>query len=393
LRTRNAEDRLLSSLSSIDWNFAASTTLPTSIHSIHWFPGNFIRQIPAFLIQLLSTPGALVLDPFAGSYTTGVEASLLGRNALGCDVNLVSAIIGRAKIALVQSAAVRTYFPRLSQSLDWNFSPFYEGIGLRGEGTDLELSSWFHPATLIQLKSIWKQIESMEDADVRAVLVALFSDTLLYCASTGRSKTSGGAKRRNHWGWIADNVQPKMLLRHDAQRRFIQALRRTNDILQATPLIDQSNCSFVQSDARSLCVLDDSVDLIVTSPPYLGMIDYAAANRLTYLWFGKSIKEERTREIGARYRRNKKDEANRYLGDMRLTVGEIFRVLKPGGFCAIVFGASRKFPEMPKELNRLFAECLRQIWGPSPRIPSRRRVAARQSVDPLEYVSVFTKDY
>lgn len=66
-------------LNGVDWDFPGARTLGGSVHALHWFPGNFIPQIPAHLIQLLSRPGDLVLDPFCGSGTTGAEAYRLGR--------------------------------------------------------------------------------------------------------------------------------------------------------------------------------------------------------------------------------------------------------------------------------------------------------------------------
>ena len=77
---RDVEDEadVVRGLAGVDWNFPRAGTLRGTVHALHWFPGNFIPQIPAHLIQLLSRPGDLVLDPFCGSGTTGAEACRTG---------------------------------------------------------------------------------------------------------------------------------------------------------------------------------------------------------------------------------------------------------------------------------------------------------------------------
>src|SRR3546814_9534370 len=61
-------------LNRLNWDFPQAGTAQGSIHKFHWFPGNFIPQIPAALIEILSAPGDPVLDPFGGSGTTSIEA-------------------------------------------------------------------------------------------------------------------------------------------------------------------------------------------------------------------------------------------------------------------------------------------------------------------------------
>src|SRR4051794_3889600 len=49
----------IQNLDRVDWNFPNTGTKPGSVHTLHWFPGNFIPQIPAALIQILSGPDTL----------------------------------------------------------------------------------------------------------------------------------------------------------------------------------------------------------------------------------------------------------------------------------------------------------------------------------------------
>ena len=74
---------------------AKDTTYLT--HNFHPFPAKFIPQIPRILIEQFSEPGDTVFDPFCGSGTTLVEASLLGRNSIGTDINPISILASRVK--------------------------------------------------------------------------------------------------------------------------------------------------------------------------------------------------------------------------------------------------------------------------------------------------------
>jgi DNA modification methylase len=147
----------------------------------------------------------------------------------------------------------------------------------------------------------------------------------------------------------------------------------------------------IKQDARSIDLKDESVDLIVTSPPYINVIDYTHANRLMYLWMGWDIPVERATEIGARYRRKRSSVEDEYVEDMRRARDEMWRVLRPNGRCAVVIGESKRFPGAAHRIVVEIAESMELIWGPRTRTPTRRRVSDRAALEPTEWISVFKK--
>ena len=330
-------------------------------------------------------------DPFAGSGTTGIEALMLGRRAWLGDANSIAISIARAKASLLTSVTVRQNFE--SESRNILEASFHSSVGADAMQFDLspELAEWFHPDTFSQLLGIWSRIEVVEDDNLRELFQVAFSNVLFSCASSGRPVTSGGHKRRHHWGWIADNVKPKIFLWHDANRLFRITVEAISEIIRAYPQCDASSIDIELADARSIPLAASSVDLIVTSPPYLAMIDYSTAQRLTYMWRGLRMDEERRQEVGARWRRTRLSEESDYESAMFSSLVEIKRVLKPSALCAIVIGASRKFPDMAEKVIASFAENLETVWGPIPRTPTRRRVSVRQGEPPTEYICVFRK--
>jgi hypothetical protein len=374
-------------LDRIDWNFPRAGTISGSVHTLHWFPGNFIPQIPAALIQVLSKPGDLVLDPFGGGGTTGIEAMRLARRAIISDRMSVCVFIAAAKLALLGGALNRRSRGELLALLTFEQQCRSDRVGLRGEGCSPELALWYSPDTLAQLRYIWTLIE-VQSPPVRRVLRALFSDVLFDCASTGQSATSTGKPRRHHWGWVADNVRPKSFIEHNAIAFFRERLAALNE--QSAPPTLQTSL-VVQHDARWMPLPDEVIDLVVTSPPYIGVIDYTHANRLLYTWMCWPMEPERRDEIGARFRRKRLTAVAEYLSDMRAARDECWRVLRSGAFCAIVIGESKKFPGTVERTIAEFNELMPLVWGPHTRRPSRRRVSDRAAREAVEFVCVFRK--
>jgi len=137
--------------------------------------------------------------------------------------------------------------------------------GRDGEGTQSALSEWYAPDTLQQLHYLWSLLE-VQTPDVRRILRAVFSDVLFDCASTAGATTRSGKTRRHHWGWIADNVRPKVLLEHNAiglfRDRLAQLGRYPDRPIERSALV-------VRQDVRHMAIRDSIVDLVVTSPPYI----------------------------------------------------------------------------------------------------------------------------
>lgn len=374
-------------LDRVNWSFPSTGTGEGSVHTLHRFAGNFIPQIPAHLIQILSSPSDLVLDTFVGSGTTVIEALRLNRNAVGTDRSRACVFIADAKLQALKTPLRAELRQQLAGEFAWIHLCQSTRTGARGEGSSPELPNWYSPNTLAQLRFLWKMIECVE-ADQQSLLKLIFSDVLFSCAATGNALTSGGKPRRHHWGWIADNVVPRRPADHDAISIFLERLLATENI-QATA--SSASGRVIHGDARKLGIASDSVDLIVTSPPYAGMIDYVLAHRLLYLWMNWDLSEDKNNEIGARFKRKRYNLVNEYLSDLEVCWQEMFRVLKPGRPCAVILGESRKYPGVAKQAFELLEGMAPRIWGPAERTPTRRRLSDRQVTEPVEYVAIFLK--
>ena len=380
---------VISALNRIDWNFPRSGSPAGTVHALHRFPGNFIAQIPSFLIQVLSKPDDLVFDAFAGSGTTAIEALNLGRRVIAADRVAVCVYLTAAKLTTLCSSFGQQVTSELLRMLTWDQVCVSDAFGHKAEGSDARLGQWYAPRTLAELRYLWGLIETVPDA-IRPALVMLFSEVLFACASTARSETATGRIRRHHWGWVADNVVPKRPIEHNAIEAFRSHLFSFSRLL-LTETSAQPRLIVIQHDARQMALASASVDLVVTSPPYIGVIDYTRANRLLYLWMGWPFDEDRGQEIGARYKRGRVRFVDEYESEIQACWREIHRVLRDGAYCALVIGESKRFRGTVSRVLNGLRHLMPVVWGPVARFPQRRRVSDRLASQPVEYICVFRK--
>ncbi len=300
----------------------------SSLHEIS-YRACFKPQLPRFFIERLTEPSALVYDPFLGRGTTMIEAALLGRRIAGCDINPLSSILTAPRL---RPPTVRDVRDRLA-SLDW----VYEGK------LNEELFAFYHPDTLREICALRSYLVSDNTHYAASV-----DDWIRMVATNRLTGHSAGffsvytlppnqaltPKRQQRINEIREQVPP---------RRSVPELiiRKTQSLLQTVTESDRSCLSEAASDALLLTgssnrtpeLKDNSVDLIVTSPPFLDVVDYATDNWLR-CWFNGI--DERTIDI---WTFRKPEE---WVAAMQRVFGELRRVLKPGGYIAFEVGEVRR---------------------------------------------------
>jgi DNA modification methylase len=350
-------------LNTTDWSFPNLSN--SGIHSVHWYPATYLSAIPGTLIPAFTKAGDTVLDPFNGSGTTGVEAIRLGRKFIGMDTNPVALLMSEAKL----------YFPEpnsLRKQIELIHSECESLFGIKDIPThphQEELNAWYHPETFFMLNRILNSILRTKNEKLRKCLLAVFSGILKSSSSQGR-----------HWGWVCDNVKPKEgeIVFKDALSIFLNA---AYEYLKLTSLSHKAVQIHVKDETRKQtrarfkllagdCVTNmmtlepNHVDFIMTSPPYYGVADYVKSQRLSYLWFDKDelvsdrlgfreFENLRAIESGARSNRFRKNSHAQYMNFITRFFAQSFRVLKTGGFIALVVGESKARTSTTDELIKL----------------------------------------
>lgn len=304
-----------------EWDFHDADT-QQHLHALHPYPARFIPQIPQKAIQSYSSPGDIVLDPFCGCGTTLLESILAMRRAIGIDSNPVAVLIAQAKTLKYSSQDLSRLekfvfnFERAIKSIELHkiVPPVYENI-----------EYWFAPKALEELGIIKAIIENLPQKS-RTLALAVFS-SIIVRVSNQDSDT--------RYARI-----PKLYKSGDAFKWFksklLDALSRLRNIYSLPRAESKVFCQ----DSKNLSMIqDNTVDLIVTSPPYINAYDYHKYHRHRIHWIDGNPYSARDSEIGKHdtfTRPNATPE--KYFIDMRICFNEWSRILKTHGRVLIVIG-------------------------------------------------------
>lgn len=325
-------DEVAQVFQAIDWSFAdADTGFLT--HALHPYPSKFIPQIPGHCIRMLSRPGELVLDPFGGSGTTALEAIRLGRRALSIDANPVGTLIGQVKTCSLDSVSAMDLRAIRSSLTTWllDLPPADSLCAEYGAYIpDIpNIEKWFPPTSRGELALIRSRIANMETSTGQMIASIALSRVVL-SASFQDSETRYTSKPRD--------IPPTNTL-----KRFLAVLEEVlADVLRTQPELRYGVCEFLTGNAMELernLLEPNSVDMIVTSPPYGNSNDYHLYHRFRLLWLGHDPRSLGKIEIGSHLRHQKEGSGfAAYLSEMVQCLQGMFRVLRSGRYAVLVVG-------------------------------------------------------
>jgi hypothetical protein len=302
------------------------TAKQRAAHSLHEvsYRACFKPQLPRFFIERLTRPGDMVYDPFMGRGTTLIEASLLGRRVGGCDVNPLSRILAKPRLAPPTLAQVARHL----ETIDFEWSrPVWQDLGV-----------FYHPHTLAQITALRHYLE-------RAATTGTEDQVDAWIRMVATNRLTGHSPGffsvytlpPNQAVSLASQRRINLRRRQEPPPRDVPALilRKSRQLLSdfagpmpttAAPLLFTGSCDNTPG------LPADSVDLIVTSPPFLDVVDYAKDNWLRAWFCGIDLKNVpiwRSRTTSA------------WTEDMQRVFGELRRVLRPGGHIAFEVGEVR----------------------------------------------------
>lgn len=331
-------------------------------HAMHAFPAKFPPQLPRLFIEQLTRPGDLVLDPMMGSGTTLVEALLADRRAVGLDIDPLALRLSAAKTTALDVGAVGRAGSQViraaENALAHERATLEAELARRFDGTTRSfLDYWFAPQTQMELAALIRAIELVPDDRIRAFLELAFS-AIIITKSGGVSLARDLAHTRPHR--VSDKtVRP-------AIPEFRKRLEKNISSLVAIPRTGHT-VTLLSASAERMPLAANSVDLLVTSPPYASnAIDYMRAHKFSLVWLGRPLDELsalRSRYIGgesiagaqllplpprtadivhqiAQLDRKRGNALRRYYSEMTRVLAESLRVVKPGQAAIFVVGSS-----------------------------------------------------
>ncbi len=297
------------------------------VHGLHPYLGKFPPQLAEALIRRHCPAGGLVLDPFCGSGTTLVEAIGLGRDAVGCDVSAFNALLTEEKTRIHETEAIAA---GLAATL-LRAEALIETGEVPGDAPPY-LAEWYGDDARRELLAYRAAIEPESP---HAGLAALVLTRAARSARLVRHDALDGARepvREPYWCHKHRRTCSPTAGALRFLRRYSHDVGRRVEAFSA--LRPAGACAAVHHlDVRDLH-LERPADALVTSPPYVGVIDYHDQHAYAYALLGLAQRPQE--EIGSRSRGAGARAVRAYADDMAAALATSATCLRPGAPLAIV---------------------------------------------------------
>lgn len=299
-------------------------------HGFHSYPARFHPLLCRRLLAEHAHPGSVVLDPFVGSGTTLVEAALRGAAGRGVDANPLAVALATLKATVRPADARARLVARADDVAARSLDRVKRRARTRTAGDEYDDPRAYAAHVFRELVGLREELEA-EEPPIRGALLLVLS-SILVKVSRQRADTASGTVERA----IGKGLPTRLFARRAAElSRMMAAFAAA--VPPGTPPPEVR-----RGDARRLAhVPDASVDVVLTSPPYLGTYDYAAHHARRFGWLGLDARAFAAAEIGARRRAGSARQAlAEWQRDVDAFVGEIARVLRPGAPAFLAIGDS-----------------------------------------------------
>lgn len=297
----------------------------SSLHEVS-YRACFKPQLPRFFIERLTDPGEYVYDPFMGRGTTLIEAALLARHPVGNDINPLSVAFTKPRLNPPLLHAIETRLAHI------NFNDPAE--------MPEDLHAFYHPDTLRQISSLKKYLvcrqrnDQLDGVDEWIRMVAINRLTghssgffSVYTLPPNQAVSIKSQRRINE---KRGQTPPQ----RDVTRIILKKSRQlladiTEGVRQTLNRLGPAAVLLTCSADVTPEIPDQSISLIVTSPPFLNVVQYATDNWLR-CWFLGIDAEEVKLTVPSK------------LADWEIVMNRVFmelsRILKPGGHVAFEVG-------------------------------------------------------
>ena len=264
----------------VSWDFKKSDTKEYT-HCFHNYPAMMIPQVVRKLLEQYGVRGGWLLDPYCGTGTSLVEASIFGMNAVGCDINPLVRLIASAKTTPLYIDVLDEHLESLLDALTKARLNKRDSSVLQTPPI-LNRGYWFSDQVVRQLAMIRERIVSIGDEAVRNFLWVAFSETVRESSYTRNGEfklvrmpaEKLGAHNPNVFGTFQQKIERNRqgLVKYLERRQNVEVLvTGKNTAEEETPPVSEP------------------FDLVITSPPYGDSpttVAYGQFSRLSAEWIG-----------------------------------------------------------------------------------------------------------
>lgn len=262
------------------------------VHRLHPYMGKFIPQLVEIFLRKYQPK--LVYDPFCGSGTTLVEANALGIDSIGTDISIFNALLSRVKTSDYDVQLLEKEIKDILQRLYKYKSKFSkdEKVNKLFATKNEYINNWFAPNTQKELLCYLRLIKDYTYQDLLKIVL---------------SRSARSARLVTHYDLDfpkEPQTKPYQCYKHgrvctpvDEAYKFLS--RYTIDTLERvkefSKIKTSAKVTINHADSR-IVELPKGIDMVFTSPPYLGLIDYHDQHKYAYELLG--LQNNETKEIG-----------------------------------------------------------------------------------------------
>lgn len=338
-----------------EWAFESVRSTEQWTHGYHRYPAKFLPDVVRKIIEEYANGSKLIADLFAGCGTTLVEAKVHGISSVGVDINPVAQLITKVKTTPLAPDALQQAYTALVNLFDKYNESDYEDIK-KHERIDY----WFTPSQKAKIAFLYDKVFHLEvDDDTKDFFYVCISHILKNCS----------------W-WLQSGTKPQRDMEKEPEDPFNEFKRHCNKMIGWNEKFYNElskkgylgiPCEIHLGDARHTSITSESIDAIITSPPYVTSYEYADIHQLTAYWmeYISDIHEFRKKFIGSSYSGNDSlivpnskqaqkivndlsenskhiaRDVAQYFNDMQEVAKEMARVLAPNGHACIVIGNTK----------------------------------------------------
>jgi len=311
-----------SKLNPIDWSGSCLATEST-LHQISPYIGKIKSIFAKNLIITYTKPGDTILDPFAGSGTVALESLNNKRHAIANDINPYAVTLIKAKM-----------FPPSSLEEAIEKANYYNSISKQQcEKVDLkEIPDWvkvfYHQETIKEIISLSQLLKGNNEDFLLSCLLGILHHERPGFLSYPASHLVPYLRTKKY----PSEKYPEMYSYRDVESRLIKKIKRV--FKRYSNINNNLKRTCFQNDADQLSLKENSIDAVITSPPYMNALDYARDNRLR-LWF---LGESDYKKYDDKSPRNIPDFKNL----MKKVMMNIYPALKMNSYFILVLGDINK---------------------------------------------------
>ncbi len=292
------------------------------LHNIHPYPCKFPSKVAE---KYITSEATSILDPFCGSGTTVLEASKKNIKAYGLDCNPIATLISKSKLLKFNKKFINDEIDLLNDYFSFEYKNL-EKLNLKDfDGKD----HWFKKSVQEDIEIIKYFISTRKSKNVTILYNTILSSLI---------NKYGNQDSETRYVSV-----DKKYVKYSMIKEFINKSKKYLELYSSIK-IQMNNLKNIHTvDIKSKVPLEDnSIDLVITSPPYANTMDYYLYHKQRMNILNFDFKEVQNNEIGSRHEySSKKVPKEQWQKDFTETLSNISKKVKKGGKLIFVMGDSQ----------------------------------------------------